>query len=430
MKNNFRWIYFVSKRISKVDRNGRTAVSSKLASLGVCFGVMALIVVMSVMNGFQRSFIDAIMEISSYHTRVSGLQENQFAEFEEFCKSQKFVRNFTAFYEAQGLMTDTKYLSEQSPVLVRAVPQNICDDENFKKELNVFSGKFDLSEENSIIIGNTIARNLGVRVGQKVNIAALSGSSDVALLSQNRIFTVKGIFYSGYADINSSYVFINLDEAQKYFGQSATRVYGIKFNHSRQDGIFENFVKTQFPNAKCVSFREFNKSFFGALRMEKNILFLVVLLIFVVVAVNIYNGMKKLVFERKTEIAVLKSFGATNSEIQNVFIVQGFLTGVSGALPGLLLGLFLSVNMDFVFNLMSKIQYYLQVVITYIFNPKNIYYVRENPMFEAYARIPSKIFPSEVILIFIFGILSALVASVIASRDVLKMSVVEVLRDE
>lgn len=430
MKNNFRWIYFISKRISKVDRNGRTAVSSKLASLGVCFGVMALIVVMSVMNGFQRSFIDAIMEISSYHTRVSGLQENQFAEFEDFCKSQKFVRNFTAFYEAQGLMTDTKYLSEQSPVLVRAVPQNICDDESFKKELNVFSGKFDLSEENSIIIGNTIARNLGVRVGQKVNIAALSGSSDVSLLSQNRIFTVKGIFYSGYADINSSYVFINLDEAQKYFGQSAQRIYGIKFNHSRQDGIFENFVKNQFPNAKCVSFREFNKSFFGALRMEKNILFLVVLLIFVVVSVNIYNGMKKLVFERKTEIAVLKSFGATNSEIQNVFIVQGFLTGVSGAIPGLLIGLFLSVNMDFVFNLMSKIQYYSQVVITYIFNPKNIYYVRENPMFEAYARIPSKIFPSEVILIFIFGILSALVASAIASRDVLKMSVVEVLRDE
>lgn len=430
MKNNFRWIYFISKRISKVDRNGRTAVSSKLASLGVCFGVMALIVVMSVMNGFQRSFIDAIMEISSYHTRVSGLQENQFAEFEDFCKSQKFVRNFTAFYEAQGLMTDTKYLSEQSPVLLRAVPQNICDDESFKKELNVFSGKFDLSEENSIIIGNTIARNLGVRVGQKVNIAALSGSSDVSLLSQNRIFTVKGIFYSGYADINSSYVFINLDEAQKYFGQSAQRIYGIKFNHSRQDGIFENFVKNQFPNAKCVSFREFNKSFFGALRMEKNILFLVVLLIFVVVSVNIYNGMKKLVFERKTEIAVLKSFGATNSEIQNVFIVQGFLTGVSGAIPGLLIGLFLSVNMDFVFNLMSKIQYYSQVVITYIFNPKNIYYVRENPMFEAYARIPSKIFPSEVILIFIFGILSALVASAIASRDVLKMSVVEVLRDE
>lgn len=430
MKNNFRWIYFVSKRISKVDRKGRTAVSSKLASLGVCFGVMALIVVMSVMNGFQRSFIDAIMEISSYHTRVSGLQENEFADFEDFCKNQKFVRNFTAFYEAQGLMTDTKYLSEQSPVLVRAVPQNICDDENFKRELNVFSGSFDLSEENSIIIGNTIARNLGVRVGQKVNIAALSGSSDVSLLSQNRIFTVKGIFYSGYADINSSYVFINLDEAQKYFGQSATRIYGIKFNHSRQDGIFENFVKSQFPNAKCVSFREFNKSFFGALRMEKNILFLVVLLIFVVVAVNIYNGMKKLVFERKTEIAVLKSFGATNSEIQNVFIVQGFLTGFSGALPGLLLGLFLSVNMDFVFNLMSKIQYYSQVVITYIFNPENIYYVRENPMFATYARIPAKIFPQEVIIIFIFGILSALLASAIASRDVLKMSVVEVLRDE
>lgn len=430
MTNNFRWIYFVSKRISKVDRKGRTAVSSKLASLGVCFGVMALIVVMSVMNGFQRSFIDAIMEISSYHTRVSGLEENEFADFEDFCASQKIVRNFTAFYEAQGLMTDTKKLTEQSPVLVRAVPQNICDDENFKSELNVFSGSFDLSEENSIIIGNSIARKLGVRVGQKVNIAALSGSSDVALLSQNRIFTIKGIFYSGYADINSSYAFINIDEAKKYFGESSERIYGIKFNYSRQDSVFRTFVKNQFPDANCVSFREFNKSFFGALRMEKNILFLVVLLIFVVVSINIYNGMKKLVFERKTEIAVLKSFGASSNEIQNVFIVQGFLTGFSGALPGLLLGLFLSVNMDSFFILMSKIQYYSQVVISYVFNPENIYYVRENPMFATYGRIPARIIPSEVIMIFIFGILSALIASAIASRDVLKMSIIEVLRDD
>ncbi len=430
MKNKFRWIFFVSRKISRIDKNARTLANSTLASLGVCFGVMALIVVMSVMNGFQRSFIDAILEIASYHTRVYDFNEEDSLQFENFCASQKYIRSFVPFYEAQGLMTGSGKIAEQTAVLVRAVPQNIYDDESFKKELNVFSGKFDLSESGSIVIGNSIARKLGLRVGSKVNIAALSGSSDTALLSQNRIFTVKGIFYSGYAEINSSYAFINISEAKKYFGDGSQKIYGIKFNRTSQDSLFKAQIKNNFPSAKCESYREYNKSFFGALRMEKNMLFLVVFLIFVVVAVNIYNGMKKLVLERKTDIAVLKSFGASDRDVQNVFILQGFFTGLSGAFPGLLLGLFMSCNIDKFFILLARIQYYFELFICLIFNPQNIYYVSENPMFETYAQIPARIMGGEVFMIFIFGILSSLLSSAIASSDVLKMSVTEVLRDE
>ena len=154
MKNKFRWIFFVSRKISRIDKNARTLANSTLASLGVCFGVMALIVVMSVMNGFQRSFIDAILEIASYHTRVYDFNEEDSLQFENFCASQKYIRSFVPFYEAQGLMTGSGKIAEQTAVLVRAVPQNIYDDESFKKELNVFSGKFDLSESGSIVIGN------------------------------------------------------------------------------------------------------------------------------------------------------------------------------------------------------------------------------------------------------------------------------------
>lgn len=191
--SSFKWVFFVSRRFSKVDRKGRTAVTSFLASLGVCFGVMALIVVMAVMNGFQMSYIDSIMEISSYHIRVSGIAKDRENEFLEFCKNNKKITCAVPFLEAQGLMAGRN--ENQSASIVRAVPENIMNhDLGFKKELKIISGKFDLTDDNSIVVGNTIAWNLGLRRGSKVNIAALSGSADTDLLSASRIFTVKGIF--------------------------------------------------------------------------------------------------------------------------------------------------------------------------------------------------------------------------------------------
>lgn len=101
--SGFKWIYFVSRRISRINRKGRTSVTSALASLGLCFGVASLIVVLSVMNGFQMSFKDAIMEISSYDARVSNITEQQEEEFLSWCSVRSDVECVVPFYEAQGL---------------------------------------------------------------------------------------------------------------------------------------------------------------------------------------------------------------------------------------------------------------------------------------------------------------------------------------
>lgn len=254
------WIVFISKRFSKVDRKGRTAVTSWLASVGVCFGVMALTVIMAVMNGFQMSFIDSIMEISSYHIRVSNLLPEEEKSFFEFCNNNNKISCVVPFSEAQGLMVSKRDC--QTASLVRSVPENIMQvDSGFMKELKITSGKFDLSENDSIVIGNTIAYNLGLRKGSKVNIAALSGSSDTALLSLNRIFTVKGIFYSGYADINSSYSFINSQAGEINFGKDAPIIYGLKLKSTNDDMLVLNQIKSKFNNASVVSWRDFNRSF-------------------------------------------------------------------------------------------------------------------------------------------------------------------------
>ena len=191
LKSDFKWICFVARRISRINRKGRTAAASYLAAFGIALGVMALIVIMSVMNGFQMGFIDSIMEISSYHIQVSKIQDDS---FENWCSKNKKVLCAVPFYEAQGLMVGNS--ERQCASIVRAVPENIMEtDFGFKDKLKIVAGKFNLSEANSIVVGSTLAYNLNLRIGSRVNIAALSGSSDTSLLSTNRQFVVKGIFH-------------------------------------------------------------------------------------------------------------------------------------------------------------------------------------------------------------------------------------------
>ncbi|MCI1209060.1 MAG: ABC transporter permease [Treponema sp.] len=423
-----RWVLFVSNRFARVDRKGRSAVTTFLASLGICFGVMTLIVVISVMNGFQMSFIDAIMEISSYHLRVTDVPPAAAAGFEQFCADSEQIRAAVPFYEAQSLMVGTA--NRQAAAIVRAVPADICSKDNgFAKELTLVSGSFDLSGD-TIVIGADLARNLGVTLGSSVNLFALSGGSDVDLLSPDRIFSVVGIFQSGYADINSSYSFISLAAGKRYFGKNASLVYGLKLRNSGADSEAAAMLAAEFPEIKTESWRSYNRAFFGALRIEKTMLMLLVCLIFVVVGINIFNGMRRLVYERRSEISVLSALGGNSRYIQIIFILRGFLTGFEGAVPGLALGLLLSVRIGSVFVFAAKAIYAVQYFFTMIASPADSIFIRENPMYFVYAQIPARIVPQEVLLITIFGIFSSLLASWVASRSVLQMTAAEVLRDE
>ena len=194
--------------------------------------------------------------------------------------------------------------------------------------------------------------------------------------------------------------------------------------------VLEKYFKENQLSSQIFSWRNYNKTFFGTLKIEKNMLLLLVALIFVVVAINIYNGMRRLVFERKSEIAILSALGARNWEIESIFIVRGFVTGAVGAFIGLILGLFISANTDLVFNAASKIMYFFQYIFTAITDRENLIFVQENSSYSIYASIPARIFPYEVAAITIFGIMAPLFASWAASRNVLKMTVSEVLHNE
>ena len=431
---NLRWISTVSRRFARVDRKGRSAVTSALATLGICFGVMTLTVVMSVMNGFQMSFIDAILEVSSYHLRAVEVPAEQESALVAACETDKYVRACVPFYEAQALMTGEK--GGAVAVNVRAADEAIYyDDPGFNRELRMLSGAFDFSETDSIILGSTLARNLGVRVGSEVNLLVMSGGSDVELFSSDRIFTVRGIFTTGYSEINSGYAFVGSKVAEKYFGSSAKKIWGIKLKKYDGDlrainSLSKKLGWLSLSKPQLVSWRSFNRTFFGALRIEKNMLLLLVALIFVVVAINIYNGMRRLVFERRTEIAVLSAMGARRNGIKAIFIMRGFIMGTAGALAGVVLGILISLNTDVVFTLAAKFMYAVQYIITALTDRANLQYVQVNSSYNLYASIPARVFPGEVVAITLFGVFSPLIASWAASRNVLKMTVSEVLHNE
>ncbi len=423
------WIYTVSNRFARVDRKGRSAVTSILSTLGICFGVMTLITVISIMNGFQMNFIDAIMEVSSYHLRVTEVPEQNSTEFLQLCNDNKSILSVTSFYEAQTLMTDET--GKESAAIVRAIEPSVYkNDAGFNKEVQMVSGSFDLSHPDSIVLGYTLARQLRVGLGETVNFLVLSGGNDVTLLSQDRTFVITGLFKTGYSDINSSYCFISQEAGEKYFGKDAEKIYGIKLKNSQEDARVTAVLQNRAPYAVIQSWRDYNKTFFGALRIEKNMLLLLVALIFVVVGINIYNGMRRLVYERRGEIAIFSAIGAENSDIKAIFIARGFTTGAIGAFFGVILGLLLSVNTGFMFNAAARLMYWLQYAVTAIFNRANLVYIQENSSYAVYANIPARIFFREVVMIALFGIASPLLASWVASKNVLKMTVAEVLHHE
>ncbi len=424
------WIFFVSRRFAKVDRSGRSAVTGFLASLSICFGVMTLIVTVSVMNGFQMGFIDSIMEISSAHIRVTASQDFDQQALEQQCfRPELGVVAVEPLYEAQSLLASAT--GRQAASLIRAVsPDIMYTDAGFAQEMQMISGEFDLSRPGYIVLGSQLARQLGVRVGSTVNMLALSGGSDVDLISDNRVFVVSGIFSCGYAEINSSYSFISMIAGEQFFGQEATKIFALKLADSENDLQVIHQLEKAISGIQTESWRSYNRSFFGALKVEKNLLMMLVFMIFVVVGVNIFNGMRRMVFERRSEIAILSALGGRKREVQLIFILRGLLTGLGGAIPGLLLGMLLCVQMDVIFDVIAKLSYWLQYLVTMATNPAMAVYVRENTMYQVYASIPARMFPVEITFITIFGVFSALAASWVASRKVLAMTLSEVLHDE
>jgi lipoprotein-releasing system permease protein len=414
-----------------------------LAILGIATGVLALTVIIAVMNGFQLGFIESILEVSSYHVRLTGfLPEKTETLIDELGPDSAMGKNpgvvaAIPFCEFQGLIRSNGSgrgrRNTPQGLLVRGLPPNaVKADKGLASKLEFEAGYFDLDGE-SILLGTELARSLGARLGDEVTVFSVDdlfgGGREEG---QVNIFTVRGIFRTGYYDYDLGLAIMNLDTAVKLSG--AELILGFKLRDRWQDASAMGVLSRALPlpDLRWNSWRDYNRAFFGALRTEKLFMFILVGLIFIVVGLNIFQAQRRAVLERREEIGLLRAVGAGETSVRLVFVWDGFLIGLLGAGTGMALGILVASHIGAVFDLVERIVNFCIEVINYlsgsfagagsfaVFSP-TVFYIKG---------IPSRIIPGEVFLIFLFGFLSALLAAWFASGKVSRTKPAEVLRDE
>jgi lipoprotein-releasing system permease protein len=282
---------------------------------------------------------------------------------------------------------------------------------------------------------------LSVKPGDTVSVIAVSGDSSTDLFPENAVLTVSGLYKTGYYAIDSTLAFVSDRTAAMLAGQSdatnadqgarAPVLAACKLENPERDAEFLGLIAERFPNVKAESWRSYNRAFFGALRVEKNMLFLLVILIFVVVTVNIYNGMRRAVYERREEISVLTALGGSPRLVRAIFIMNGLGIGLSGGVLGLLTGLLVSVRINSVFSLAEKVvngaNHFVSALLAL---PQGQEFTIFSPEYFYLDKVPIRMLFPEVLFVFLFGVLSAAAASWMASRSITRLKPAEVLRYE
>ncbi|MCL2800915.1 MAG: ABC transporter permease [Treponema sp.] len=425
------WAFFVASRYIFKGRSS----SPVLAVLGIAVGVLALIVIIAVMNGFQLGFIESILEVSSYHIRVESLSDHNANEIIDAINEIPGVKAVVPYKEFQALARGRR--SGQQAVIIRGLYENTLEvDELLNSKLEFVEGNFDISNTSNALLGAELARRLNLGVGDNVTLFSLTGILSAEDEAGVENFVITGIFRTGYYEYDCTWGFLNIEKIP-FLDNESELVLGVKIQNRFHDRILMEQTKKKlsgYEGLKISSWRDYNRSFFGALRTEKLFMFILVGLIFIVVGLNIYQAQRRSVLHRREEIGLLRAVGASKGAVQFVFIFDGGVIGFTGAFFGLVIGLLIEANIQAFF---SKIEDIVNVVIKiinkladylgagiqgnfYLFSPA-IFYIKE---------IPSRILVQEVIIIFMFGFLSALFAAWFASGKIAKIRPAEVLRYE
>jgi len=425
------WILFIASRYIFKGRSS----SPVLAVLGIAVGVLALIVIIAVMNGFQLGFIESILEVSSYHLRIEYFPEENVNDLQQIVLSVPGVRAVVPFKEFQALARGRR--SGQQAVLVRGLDYNTLNiDRDMAYKLDFEDGFFDIRDKNNILLGSELARRLSLGVGDTVNLYSITGILSTEEEGGHGNFYITGVFRTGYYEYDCSWAFLNMENVPFLDNESDLKL-GIKIDNRFNDRHTLEQIRrrlTDYKGLKLTSWRDYNRSFFGALRTEKLFMFILVGLIFIVVGLNIFQAQRRSVLQRREEIGLLRAVGGSKRAVQLVFIIDGAIIGFTGACIGLFIGLSIASNIPDFFTFIERIVNAVLYMINYItshlglgmtghfsvFSPA-VFYIKE---------IPSRILPYEVVIIFMFGFLSSLMAAWIASMKVTKIQPAEVLRNE
>jgi lipoprotein-releasing system permease protein len=414
-----RYEWFIGLRYLKAKRKQTfISVITAISIAGVTLGVMALIVVLSVMSGFEKTLKERILGTHAHLVVLRAGQEGM-ENYEEVSKKVEAVKGVVS---AAPFILNQVMLSSESNVS-GVVLKGIDPDRVGKvTELarNLKSGRLErLKGEDppGIIVGMELAKTLGISVESTVQVISPLGTmTPMGIMPKMKRFQVVGIFYSGMYEIDHTLAYISLESAQKFFGLGS-RVTGIEVKtediyHVKSVG--REVRREMGPSFWTRDWMEMNRNLFSALRLEKIAMFIILVLIVLVAAFNIISMLIMVVMEKNKDIAILKSMGAHSKGIMRIFIIEGLAIGIVGTVLGGFLGIVAALNLE-------KITGFVEHLFGFKILSSDVYYID---------KLPSQVNPVDVGLIVVTAVLITLLATLYPSWRASKLDPAEALRYE
>tara|TARA_A100001015_G_scaffold278261_1_gene338294 strand:+ start:1485 stop:2717 length:1233 start_codon:yes stop_codon:yes gene_type:complete len=392
-------------------KEGFLKVISIFSFLGIMLGVAILIIVMSVMNGFKTDLTKKILGLNPHIV----IDSNSFKIENEFIENlkRKFQHiNISKTYSGEGVIVSN---DNAKGIIIKGVDSNNKDSLIFL-EKNISEGDLNKFKKNTAFIGAELAFNLNLKIGDKIN---LMSSAFVATpfggLPKQEILTVAGIFNTGFYEFDQNFVFLNLFDALSIFDKEEhDQNLEIYLTNPMKADSLKNEIQKLNQNYFVYSWSDLNKSFFSALKVERNVMFIILTLILIVAAFNIISGLTILIKNKTKEIAILKTLGLSNNSIKKSFFLTGFTIGFFATITGIFLGVIFSLNIEKIRNILSN-------VFNFEIFPSDVYFLEQ---------LPSEINVYSILIIFIFSLIVSALASYLPAMTISKMKTFRALKYE
>ena len=411
----------ITFRFLKTKKNdGFLNIISIFSFIGIFLGVAVLIIVMSVMNGFRTELIDKIVGfnahaiIKPYGATINENSISSSEKLDSFKADNILKKNVSSIiFSNDGEAVILNKNNTKGILLKGYFEIDFKNLEIVKK--NEFFGKKEL-KENSISIGKELSFILNLDIGDLVTLMSPAGvQTIVGSLPKQEVFKVSSIFDSGLANFNENVAFINLITLENFFNKdSELRFLEYYFTNPQDISEHKLALSTIHPYQSIYTWADLNESLFSALKVERNVMFIILSLIIIVAAFNIISGLTILVKNKTRDIGILKSIGVTNTSIKKIFFLVGFIIGTSATIFGIVIGTLFS--------------YYIENIREFISNtfdvslfPEEIYFLNS---------MPSEINPNSIILIALCSVITTIIVSIYPAAKAASLDTVKTLKYE